>query len=160
MRKLIGMALAALCLSTSAQAAELPKGCFQMNFTKAWLKKVEKQFVTSIQIDARKSADSTEAPGIMGKLSAKFRDDKEIWWHVEFECLDGGESWACSTHCDGGTFILTKGKKGLQIVNQRWLKFNRSGRTDCDAEPRFVYADIEHTTFNLPQITSKACTKK
>jgi hypothetical protein len=160
MQKLIGLALAGLCICATAQAAEAPKGCFQMNFTKAWLKKVEKQFVTSIQIDTRKAAVTSEPPGIVGKLSAKFRDDKELWWHTDFECLDGGESWACSTHCDGGTFILTKGKKGLQIVNQRFLKFNRPERSECDKEPRFVYADIEHTTFNLPQITSKACAKK
>jgi hypothetical protein len=132
-------------------AANAPKGCFVKKFDKAWLKKVEKQFVTTIQIDVRKSEMED---GIKGKLSVKFRDDKALWWHSEFECLSGGESWACSTQCDGGTFILSPGKKGLQIVNQRWLKFNRD---QCDAEPRFVYADIEHTSFTMPQINTKPC---
>jgi hypothetical protein len=134
-----------------AAAANEPKGCFSKKFEKAWLKKVEKQLVTSIQIDVRKS----EAEGnIKGKLSVKFRDDKSLWWHSEFECLSGGDSWACSTQCDGGAFLLSRGKKGLQIVNQRWLKFNRS---QCDKEPRFLYADVEHTTFTMPQINNKPC---
>jgi hypothetical protein len=147
----LSLVLVVTGLASPGQAADALKGCFHRKFDKTWLKKVEKQFVTTIQIDVRKA----EAEGsVMGKLSVKFRDDKEVWWHSEFECLNSGESWACSTHCDGGTFLLSRGKKGLQIINQRFLKFNRE---QCDAEPRFVYADIEHTSFTMPQINNKPC---
>jgi hypothetical protein len=149
-RKLWGLVVTA-CLVLPASAANAPKGCFSKKFEKAYLKKVEKQLVTAIQMDVKKS--DTEN-GIKGKLSVKFRDDKELWWHSEFECLSGGDTWACGTQCDGGTFLLSRGKKGLQIINQRWLKFNKA---QCDVQPRFLYADVEHTTFTMPQINAKPC---
>jgi hypothetical protein len=150
------LALGSAVASTPALSANALKGCFQQNFDKAYLKKVEKQFITAIQLDIKKGNATTRKPNIEGKLRAKFRDDKETWWQGTFLCLDGGPSWSCSMECEGGTFILSPGKKGLQLVNQSFLRFHK---TDCETEPRDIRADLEHTTFIMPQLTSGACKK-
>jgi hypothetical protein len=138
-------------------AADAIKGCFQKNYEKTYLKKVEKQFITAIQLDVKKGEEASDRSTVEGKLRARFRDDKEKWWEGQFVCMDNGPSWACSMECEGGTFILSPGKKGLQLANQSFLRFHED--ETCESKPRDIRADTEHTIFIMPQITSKACKK-
>jgi hypothetical protein len=155
MRCLIATAVVILLMvSGLANAADMQKGCFQQDFSKAYLKKVENQFITSIQVEAGKGTMPSSKPTMAGTLRARFRDDKTVWWTGKFECVDGGASWSCIMDCDGGTFIMSRVKSGLQLVNQSFLRF---GKTSCDPEPRDIKADVEHTVFTMPQISSGKC---
>lgn len=148
------MAAACWLAVGSCWAGNMPKGCYEKTWSKAELKKLPLQQVTSIRIEAGTSAMPDNKPISWGSISARFRDTGEQWFTTAYECSDTGAGLACATICDGGVFVTSSGSKGLRLIPQKSVTLFGA---DCAEPTGELKLNADKLPFVLGRLSSRAC---
>jgi hypothetical protein len=154
MRKSLGLVALLLCADPAMAETKTLKGCFEVKYSKDWMKKNTEQLVLQARVSLRLEKAPDSKPATYGRLSIKFKDGEDKWFSQRFECADNGESLACSMECDGGVFLMAQGKKGLRVLLRSTTQFTND---DCEGTPTLLSRYHAPESMLFTQKSVKAC---